>query len=334
MALAARLARSAAQLAPSLCAVAFGTLTGVAHLARIRQLGVFALVLLCAASAAYGQAVQPLGGGAPELAEQRYVIGYELYRKGKFAEAASEFQTGLDLFPNSSRLAFNLARALERAGRPKDAITAYERYLALAPQAADAPQVRVVVDSLRRRVASARSALRIYSEPAGAEILVDGAVVGPAPVTHTLPPGPHGIIARLPGYSDAAQSVDLPSGEEATLTLTLARIAAPPPAPSERTPRVLGWTLLGLGAAALGVGVWQAAEAAGARSDVEGLPAGARDRYAALSDDYESSRLWAGVGLGVGAALGGVGGWLVWRPDAAGATAALSPSGLTWRSSF
>ena len=76
--------------------------------------------------------------------------GVDLYRKSQYAAAAQEFRVAQGLMPDSPKLAYNLARSLERAGEIDAAISAYDRYLTLAPDAADAADVRQVIETLRK----------------------------------------------------------------------------------------------------------------------------------------------------------------------------------------
>jgi TolA-binding protein len=63
-----------------------------------------------------------LEAGAPAAANQRYLGGLDLYRKGEFSAAALEFRVALQLFPTSAKLSYNLARSLERSGSLGEAI--------------------------------------------------------------------------------------------------------------------------------------------------------------------------------------------------------------------
>lgn len=91
---------------------------------------------------------QGLGPDAPAAAQQRYDIGRQLYRDGDYAGAAREFKVALKLH-ETPRLAYNLARSLERSDEIHHAIEAYETYLRLAPGAEDAQQVRATIAALR-----------------------------------------------------------------------------------------------------------------------------------------------------------------------------------------
>lgn len=94
-------------------------------------------------------------------------------------------------------------------------------------------------------------AVTITSEPEGALVYVDGALVGPAPVDHALAPGEHRVEVKREGYHDAARTITVgpdTRAEDLAFTLVPRRSAA-------TVPMALGWTAVGLGAAALVTGV-------------------------------------------------------------------------------
>jgi tetratricopeptide (TPR) repeat protein len=87
---------------------------------------------------------QGLGPDAPAMAKQRYTIGAQLYRQGRYAEAAREFQVAQAIMPNSAKLAFNVARSLERSGELQAAYEMYGRYLELETDPKQRRQVMLV----------------------------------------------------------------------------------------------------------------------------------------------------------------------------------------------
>jgi serine/threonine-protein kinase len=75
--------------------------------------------------------------------------------------------------------------------------------------------------------------LDVKTEPAGAQLKLDGAAQGTAPLSLELAPGSHEISAELAGYRPASRVLRVPpGGERQQLTLTLAEIPAPPLPPS------------------------------------------------------------------------------------------------------
>ena len=92
-----------------------------------------------------------------------------------------------------------------------------ERHEILVEGGAEAT-LRVVLKNLCR--------LELAIEPAGAEVVVDGAPRGGAPLEPlVLPPGEHRVEVNHPGHVGLREVVTLASGQERTLRLTLTRKA-------------------------------------------------------------------------------------------------------------
>ena len=237
-------------------------------------------------------AAAPTQDGMSDAAYTRYRIGAALYREQKFAEAAREFEVALGLSPQSTKLAYNLARSRESAGELKGAVQAYERYLELAPAADDRADVEQVIATLRQMII--RHAAPEPAEPSPASDLAPA--VAPAP-----PPTPAPAAAVEPG---------------------------PAPDPSA-PPDAAGAPWLWIAAGVAGVGALGALIAAlSARSDAQGMEddydpaardAGARKKeYDARNDDYA---LWSSLSLvatGLAAAAGVAA--VVLTPDEAAVT--------------
>jgi hypothetical protein len=135
------------------------------------------------------------------------------------------------------------------------------RVLAIAPRVleqVDAVEL-IVIDSesgeRKRRVAAARSgtsfdapmllrrallkseklaALELRAQPAGARVLVDGLVVGtaplPGPLEH-LAPGEHAVRVEAEGYEPSTSTVAIAEGERGALAVSLTALPPPPPPP-------------------------------------------------------------------------------------------------------
>lgn len=137
--------------------------------------------LICLAPRALSAAPQApavhLEPGAPALADQRYATGRQLYASNDLAGALAEFQVADSLFPGSAKLTFNLARVHERLAHWSEALTYYQRYLSLAPQAEDAADVRAIVAVLQARVAQAEAAalgaIRVDCDVPGEPVAMD-----------------------------------------------------------------------------------------------------------------------------------------------------------------
>ena len=69
-------------------------------------------------------------------------------------------------------------------------------------------------ETTRKTFAFVNGTVSVTSEPAGAEILVDGKEVGRAPLRTEIPARPHELIARLAGWPDERQSLVVGAQQE------------------------------------------------------------------------------------------------------------------------
>ena len=272
-----------------------------------------------------GQATERrLEDGAPEQAEQRYQIGVDAYRDGRFEDAAREFRVAFTVFPRSSRLAYNLARSLERSGKVEEAVRFYGEYLRLSPKAEDREAVEATVAGLRQVLEGRGGTLEISSKPAGAQVEVDGRPLGMAPTTAAVPAGEHLVEATLDGFQPVRRFVVVEAGGTAAAEMVLS-------AEELDWRPVAGWSGVGLGVATITAGVIFSAVANGHSEDAKGLVQGEDDEFDALQDDYDgavtamtASYIAGGVLMSAGAVL------LLWPDDeATQTTAILGPGSVT-----
>lgn len=107
---------------------------------------------------------------------------------------------------------------------------------------------------------SLRATLNVESDPAGAEVILDGLPSGSTPFSNVLSPGPHRVEVVAKGVGSARQLLELEAGKHRTLRVPLASWAtwpvvgqtAPPKKPV--IPPWVKWAALGTGAALSGVG--------------------------------------------------------------------------------
>lgn len=85
---------------------------------------------------------------ADQLAQQQLEAGVEAYRRGDFEAAAEAFGAAA---AGGAQAQYNLGNALARQGRYDEALAAYDRALAQAPDLQDAIANRKVVEAARRR---------------------------------------------------------------------------------------------------------------------------------------------------------------------------------------
>jgi tetratricopeptide (TPR) repeat protein len=110
--------------------------------------------LLCAAPAWAQQAI-------PEAAKKHLLAGIDAIEKAKtpedFDRAVGEFEAAAKIAPESPEVYYFLGKTLSMTrGRTKQAVDAYNRYLALAPNAPDAAKVKAEIADLEKMRAWSR----------------------------------------------------------------------------------------------------------------------------------------------------------------------------------
>ena len=78
-----------------------------------------------------------------------YNLGNAFREKGQFAAAIASYKEALRLrYPTPAAVHLNMGIAYQKQGDNAAAIAAYKAYLSAAPGAANAPQIRAIVDGL------------------------------------------------------------------------------------------------------------------------------------------------------------------------------------------
>jgi len=157
--------------------------------------------------------------------------GAKLYQNGELLPALDKFNAAYAAF-QSPKLLFNIGQASRDLGRFVEAMTAFERFLEEDPEApAD------MIAEAQRSVAELQGKLgklRIQCSKDGAEISVDGKLVGVAPLARPVwaEQGNHQVTARHPDTAPAVEDVEVNAGWVHTVVMTLpALVEAPPPKP-------------------------------------------------------------------------------------------------------
>jgi hypothetical protein len=177
----------------------------------------------------------PSTGDSQNKVQARTLLdqGTKLYEHGDVAGALEKFQAAYAAFP-SPKLMFNIGQANRDLHRHLEALEAFEKFLADAPDAlpemtADA---RKSVSQLQKKLGQ----VQIDCMTSGAEVSVDGKQVGRTPLHDLIwaTPGHHQITAKHESVAPAVEEVDVKAGSVSTVTLRLAAAvaAAPVPAPA------------------------------------------------------------------------------------------------------
>jgi hypothetical protein len=100
---------------------------------------------------------QPAADSDPdtEIARRHFEAGRAKYQESDYLGALGEFEAARKV-RQLAAFDYNIARCLDRLERPAEAVVAYERYLAAAPNEPDAADVRARVGVLKQRIGEAR----------------------------------------------------------------------------------------------------------------------------------------------------------------------------------
>jgi tetratricopeptide (TPR) repeat protein len=97
---------------------------------------------------AFRRAIREGGGFQPEA---HVGLARVFEDKGQYAEAAVELRAAIDQLSDSEPVIYQmLGAAYEKLEKPKDAVTAYEKYLQLAPNGSYAAAIRSILAQLKR----------------------------------------------------------------------------------------------------------------------------------------------------------------------------------------
>jgi hypothetical protein len=251
--------------------------------------------------------------GADLLAQAR-----ELWAEGTAAFNKGQLERARLLYLSAWRaqhhwqIAGSLGHVEMTLGRYRDAAEHLTIYLR---ESRDVPNVdprdRALLAGEIARARAKIGAVTVTAEPAGAEVIVDGATVGKAPLADPVfvEPGRHVIEARLERYQSAAEARELTPGGAAEVRLELAAEPKPeaprlvpvvqqatPPAPPLRYQVNKGLVYGGaaLSAVALGVGIGLTAMSNSAASERDGFRAGCNsgDHGGCSQFDSSDQRRW------------------------------------------
>lgn len=259
---------------------------------------------------------------ARENAKQRYRDGVEAYEAGLYELSIAYFEQADRLVP-SAALAFNIARAYEKLGRPADALEKYREYLRRAPDSPNAPLARSHVARLEAAEDGKSDASGARREkPAGAERQLDSEE-----------------IERTAGHEPAGSVEHAAPAEPAGASLAFAA-AAPAPARFDESDGLGAWPWVALGAGGvslLGAGVfeWLRSDAESDAREARRDPQQSQVDHAERLETVESRRSAAQLSLGVGAALLVTGGVLLLvddrmsRPSTTTAGVSVGPGGVS-----
>jgi Tetratricopeptide repeat/PEGA domain len=172
------------------------------------------------------QAQQPAAPSPDAIKEagERYTRGISLYADGEYVLALVEFERAYQLAPNYKVL-YNIGQVRIQLGRYAKAREALQQYLEQGGDDIAAERRRAVSADLEM-LAQRTAKLAITVSEAGAEISLDGQVVGTSPLGDPLvvDAGEHTVEVRKVGFYDKAQRVTLAGRDEIPISVELAKV--------------------------------------------------------------------------------------------------------------
>jgi tetratricopeptide (TPR) repeat protein len=145
-----------------------------------------AVVLAASVVLAHAQPSKPLPTKVAAEAKKLFADAEAAEARGDLDAAAAAYKQAFAIAPHAD-VQFNLAGVLMRDQNPRGAVTAFEKYLALAPDAGD----RGDVEDTIRLLEATPGTLEIGSRPEGLALFVDGKRVGVTPQIVQAPDGEH-----------------------------------------------------------------------------------------------------------------------------------------------
>jgi hypothetical protein len=172
-------------------------------------------------------------------ARAHFQKGVAAFDERRFAEAGEEFETAYRLSPAFVVL-YNIGQVHVVLGRSVEAVDAFDRYLKQGASAVS-PERRREVEAEIEKQSARIGTIAVKTSPADAEVRVDGALVGKAPLAKPVrvTAGRHTVSATLADHQPAVREIEVAGRGELALELVLEAVAspsapaaAPPPAPS------------------------------------------------------------------------------------------------------
>jgi len=332
------------------------------NFARLGGFGVSFCLVLSASESAWAEPEAPAAApaaspSAPASAEalkeagERYARGLSLYGDGEFLLALVEFERAYQL-SNNFKVLYNIGQVRIQLGRYAKAKEALEEYLKTGGASLSAERVQAVNKDLAT-LAERTASLNVVTSEVGADISLDGKVIGTSPLTAPLivDAGEHNLVLHKAGFYDASQSVTLAGHDQLDLTLELKPIpVATQNTPVDTRPTQVAskpshtamwatWGATGALAATAGVvgyfGISKANELESMRTDY-GVTRGELDK---AQSQARTLLAISDVAAGLAIATGGVALYLTLsrpseKPAPSGVALGIAPDGVRLRGSF
>jgi tetratricopeptide (TPR) repeat protein len=159
-----------------------------------------------------------------EEARLRYERGLSLYSSAEYVLALVEFERAYQLSPNY-RVLYNIGQVRIQLGRYARAYESLTQYVMQGGDAID-PERRAAVQKDIDMLAERTAKLLVNTNEPGANISLDGIVIGVSPLSGPLvvDAGEHNVGVRKVGFYDKFQAVTLAGRDDIKIDLPLVKV--------------------------------------------------------------------------------------------------------------
>jgi hypothetical protein len=177
------------------------------------------------------------GGESTKVqARKHFKQAVALFDQRRFGDALAEFERSYAMYSAYGTL-YNIGQVRVALGHPVEAVRAFEKYLVqggASIPAAQRAQVEAELKAQKKRIGK----VVLEAKPDGAEVRVDGRVVGKSPLTRPIQvaAGPHLIEVMLDGYRSQRRKVEVVGQGRVQLQLELRSLSPAAPAPALAPP--------------------------------------------------------------------------------------------------
>jgi tetratricopeptide (TPR) repeat protein len=246
-----------------------------------------------------------------QRAKEHYEIATRFYDVGKYGEAVKEYEEAY-MLTGDAALLFNIGQAYRLWDRPEDAIRVYKNYLRQRPDAVNRTDVEKKIADLEKVVEERRRG----GAPPGE------AVSPPAPTAPTARVPPPGVVP-----APIAPIEPPPMAEPGQPPAGVIVGESVPAAPAKPQRSWLSYSLLGVGGACLVTATIAGAVGASKAKKLQDASQNHEPFDPAVQQNGKTANGVAVVAGVAGLAIGGVGGYLLWRDHtAARAAVAVAPA--------
>ncbi|MCP4603520.1 MAG: PEGA domain-containing protein [Proteobacteria bacterium] len=163
----------------------------------------------------------PCYAGQNEHAKEKFLKGAELFSKEDYSSALATFKESYNINPKFIVL-FNIAMCHRALFQNAEAIEVFNRFLKQG-QDKIKPNRRNEANSAIKELTLLVGTLKLLDPPDGAELQVDGAVIGTTPLERSLllNPGQHMLRISLEGFSTLETAINVSVGEETVVQAAL-----------------------------------------------------------------------------------------------------------------